>query len=513
MSGLEVDSGDVVKVILQYFKENNLMGSLKTLQEETGVSLNNVPSIDTFVSDVKAGRWAGILKQVENMSIPLDKLLDLFEQITLEMIEMREIDTAEALLKNSAPLQLMKKEHPERYLHLDRMLNRGFFDAKEAYPDGSTRDFRRKEIAAALKEEVVVVPPSRLLVLIGQALKWQQARGQIPPEGFDLFQGTAAKRKEIAEKPPKKQHGRIKFSDKSHAEVATFAPDGLSLVSGSVDGFMEVWDYESCSLRKDLQYQAEDKLMFHNDCVLSIAFSQDCELVAAGLQNGEIKVWRLATGQCLRKLKSAHTEGVTSLAFNLDGTQLLSTSFDRTARIHGLRSKRTLKVFSGHESFVNSAFYSPDGTRIVTACSDGFVRVFDHKTTELISKYRPTQLGFVTDVPLHTICPIPNNSEQFVVCGRSHFLHIMNYDGQIVQTFSSGKKDEGAFVACCVSPRGNWIYCVGEDKILYCFSMKTKQLEQVLTVSESEVIGIAHHPMQNIIVIYTAEGEMVLWKS
>ena len=111
----------------------------------------------------------------------------------------------------------------------------------------------------------------------------------------------------------------------------------------------------------------------NQDQPLEAGSQQQENLTELILTSCYLQVWKVRTGQCLRRFEKAHGQGITSVAFSRDASHVLSSSYDGLARVHGLKSGKMLKEFRGHTSYVNQAIYSQDSNQVIChmICSKG----------------------------------------------------------------------------------------------------------------------------------------------
>jgi WD40 repeat protein len=125
----------------------------------------------------------------------------------------------------------------------------------------------------------------------------------------------------------------------------------------------------------------------HKGSLNSAAFSPDGSHVVTTSSDKTARIWDAATAKEIAVLRG-HENFVKSAAFSPDGTRIVTVSGDKTARIWDAATAKEIAVLRGHEDFVVSAAFNPDGTRIVTASWDKTARIWDAATATEIATLR-----------------------------------------------------------------------------------------------------------------------------
>ena len=106
-----------------------------------------------------------------------------------------------------------------------------------------------------------------------------------------------------------------------------------------------------------------------------------------------------ALSQALAKAESdpallrGHEAALNAASFSPDGTRIVTTSDDNTARLWDATNGRLLGTLQGHTSVATAAAFSPDGMRIVTASDDNTVALWDAASGRLLTRLRGHRFG------------------------------------------------------------------------------------------------------------------------
>lgn len=162
-----------------------------------------------------------------------------------------------------------------------------------------------------------------------------------------------------------------------------WSPDGRMLAAASPLG---IWIYDSAALASPPRL-----LEGHTRDVLSVAFSPDGKTILSGSQDGTVKVWDIATGDLKRSIplwndfsyevgNAPREKEVWNIAFNSDGTLLASGTLDGTLQLWDLITGRERATLNGHSRQINNLSFSPDGSLLASSGVDGSLFVWDVTT-------------------------------------------------------------------------------------------------------------------------------------
>jgi WD40 repeat protein/serine/threonine protein kinase len=247
---------------------------------------------------------------------------------------------------------------------------------------------------------------------------------------------------------------------------AAFSPDGRFILTGSGDNKLRLWDVATGQCLRTFEGPGH-----------SVAFSPDGRFVLSGDWGGKTKLQLsdVATGQCLR---TAQTDKVESVAFSPGGRFALTGS-DKTLRLWDVVTLKCVRTFEGHADRIKAVAFSPDGRYALSGCSVKTLRLWDLATGQCLRTFEGHGVTSVTFSP----------DGRFVLSGGWDALRLWDVaTGQCLRTF--GK----AALSVAFSPDGRYALSGSEDKTLRLWDVATGQCLRTFEGHEDKVPFVAFSP-------------------
>ncbi|MBX3101163.1 MAG: LysM peptidoglycan-binding domain-containing protein [Bacteroidetes bacterium] len=259
-------------------------------------------------------------------------------------------------------------------------------------------------------------------------------------------------------------------------------------------------------------YNAADKIvnekplqlmLGHNNKMIYNRFSPDGTRLITSSWDKTARVWDVATGKELWVL-SGHTHIVDRAAFSKDGRYIVTTAEDFTARLWDFERKRSLSVFRGHGNLLTHAAISDDNHRVVTTSLDKTARLYDANTGTKIAV-----LEGHTDAVLHA--SFNPQGTRLVTTSRDGSARLWDTESGSLIAVLNGHSAPVTFST--FSNDGTMVVTTSEDGTAIIWNGVTGNIRSRLLGHKAPVLHAAFSPEDNKLVTSSADFTAKVWST
>ena len=240
----------------------------------------------------------------------------------------------------------------------------------------------------------------------------------------------------------------------------TFASDGRSLASGSLDKTVKLWDIQAGGVIKTFHD--------HSHYVDSVSISRDYTRIASGFRDGIICVWDIQTGEHLHIVKQ--WSSVHDVHFTPTDPQLIISISDSKVWKCDLNSQQTSSLYDA-----TSLAFSLDHTQLAL-CHEKVITVWNFNSGEIIAQSN------VAEQETKHCCFSPDGTLIAAAIGSIACVwDIAGPDCCLVETFVGHTKDINALVFSSPSS----LLSISQDESLKFWQIGASPKNQTATGLES----------------------------
>jgi WD40 repeat protein len=168
-------------------------------------------------------------------------------------------------------------------------------------------------------------------------------------------------------------------SHEYHINPLVIHPDGTRIFNGIFKNMVKIWDIEEGEKIGEFHPPNEAYLQSRYIYINSIVISPNGQFLLTN-NHEEIQIWNIESRQLIRTLKG-HIGTVYCLKFSPDGTIIASCGEDCTIKLWNFETGQLLKILSKHNNKVHkdkvySLAFSPDGRTLVSGGRDRTLKIW-----------------------------------------------------------------------------------------------------------------------------------------
>jgi len=245
-----------------------------------------------------------------------------------------------------------------------------------------------------------------------------------------------------------------------------FSPNGASLISGSNDMTVKLWDIQTGGVVKTFSG--------HTDWVWSVSISADCTKIASGSEDKTMRLWDIQSGECHGVIKQ--WDIVYHVSFSPTNPQYLL-------------SKSNYKIWQwdidGHQippTYNGFCFaFSPNGTQLVL-CTGRFITIQDSGSRAIVAGFH------VPDSNTRRCCFSPDGRLVAVAAGHTTYIwDITGLDPHLIETFIG----HTSFITSLVFSSPTSLISASEDQSIKFWQIGAPSTDSVVTNPNSASLTLS----------------------
>ena len=217
-----------------------------------------------------------------------------------------------------------------------------------------------------------------------------------------------------------------------------FSPDEKLVAAGAQDGSVRLFDAESGAVTHTLVH--------HDASIEDLVFSPDGRRLLVASLDKQASIIDTETGGLVELLRG-HGDGVLCATF-IDDHRVITGSDDRKARVFEIADGPYIQVLAGHTGPIERLVASADGSILVSGASDNTARAWDSKTGKLIGVLGGNA-GLISGLA------ITRDGARVATCAVESPTRL--WDARTAKEIGSFREEPDGCTAAAFSPDGTWL--------------------------------------------------------